>query len=101
MYPHLDPETGEITTSDSLRMAPKLQHLYNFLVENQHIRPIHDYNPEFLSILSRDVYRRMQEGDPTWVHQVPPGVALLVCQDHLLGYNPEKFATSPQASATN
>ena len=100
VYPHLDPETGEITTSDNLRMAPKLQHLYNFLVENQHIRPIRDYNPEFLSILSRDVYRRMQEGDPTWVHQVPPGVALLICQDHLLGYNPEKFATSPQPAMT-
>ncbi|MBV8556301.1 MAG: hypothetical protein JO116_12125 [Planctomycetaceae bacterium] len=100
VYPHLDPGTGEITTTDNLQMAPKLQHLYNYLVENQHIRPIRDYKPEFLSILSRDVYRRMQEGDPTWVHQVPPGVALLICQDHLLGYDPEKFATSPPVATT-
>ena len=31
----------------------------------------------------------MHEGDPTWVHEVPPGVALLICQNHLLGYDPE------------
>ena len=36
----------------------------------------------------------MREGDPTWVHDVPPGVALLICQRHLLGYDPEKFETA-------
>ncbi len=49
------------------------------------------YKPEFLSISSRDVYRKLKEGDPTWVDDVPPNVALLICQRHLLGYDPEKF----------
>jgi hypothetical protein len=34
-----------------------------------------------------------------WVHEVPPGVALLICQNHLLGYDPEKFETDPHPSA--
>ncbi len=88
-YPELDPETGTVITAPSLRVAPKLQHLYAFLVESGHIQPIDAYHDEYLTIHSHDVFRRMHEGDPTWVHEVPPGVALLICQSHLLGYDPE------------
>ena len=87
------PTTKTIVTADDLRVAPKLQHLYNYLIENQHIQPIREYKPEYLSMfnLSRDVFRRLQEGDPTWVDDVPANVALLICQRHLLGYDPENF----------
>jgi hypothetical protein len=44
------------------------------------------------------VYRKLREGDPTWVHDVPPNVALLICQRHLLGYDPEKFETAVAAA---
>jgi hypothetical protein len=96
-YPLLDVATGTILTAGNLRVAPNLQHLFNYLIENRHIEPIRDYNPDYLGIFSRDVYRRMREGDPTWVHEVPPGVGLLICQDHLMGYDPEKFATDPES----
>ena len=90
-YPLLDPKTGALITAGNLRVAPKLQHLYDYLIENQHIQAIRDYKPEYLTIFSRDVLRKMREGDPTWVHDVPPGVALLICQRHLLGYDPAQF----------
>ena len=38
-----------IVTADDFRVAPKLQHLYSYLIENQHIQPIRDYKPECLS----------------------------------------------------
>jgi hypothetical protein len=79
-------------------VAPKLHHLYRYLVENRHIEPIRDYRPEFLTIFSRDVYRRMHEGDPTWVHEVPPGVAILICTNHLLGYDPAKLESNVEAT---
>jgi hypothetical protein len=94
-YPYRDPKTGAIITAGNLRVAPKLQHLYDYLIENQHIQPIRDFNPENLSIFSRDVFRRMQDGDPSWVHEVPPAVALLICQRQLLGFDPAKFEESP------
>ncbi|SIN94360.1 hypothetical protein SAMN05444166_1721 [Singulisphaera sp. GP187] len=90
-YPGLDPETGAIVTANDLRVAPNLQHLYNFLVENQHVLPLRDFTAEYLSINSREVYQRMRDGDPNWIHEVPPGVALLICQDHLMGYDPAMF----------
>lgn len=94
-YPQRDLKTGAIITAGNLRVAPKLQHLYDYLIENQHIQPIRDFNPENLSIFSRDVYRRMQEGDASWVHDVPPAVAFLICQRKLLGFDPVKFEESP------
>ena len=91
VHPLLDPVAGISATAADFRVSPKLQHLYNFLVESGHIQPIRDYKSEYLSIFSHDVYRKLKEGDPTWVDDVPPNVALLICQRHLLGYDPEKF----------
>ncbi len=90
-HPVLDPPTGAIVSADDLRVAANLQHLYRHLLENGHIRPVRDYNPEYLSVYARQVLRRMRDGDPTWIDEVPPGVALLICRNHLLGYDPERF----------
>jgi hypothetical protein len=101
-YPILDQQTGSIVTADGLKVAAKQQHLYNFLIESQNIEPIVDFKPECLSMrnLSRDVFRRLQEGDPSWIDDVPPNVALLICQRHLLGYDPDKFESSEKAPAS-
>ena len=97
-YPFREPKTAAIITAGNIRVAPKLQHLYDYLIENQHIQSIRDYNPENLSIYSREVYRRMQDGDPSWVHEVPPGVAFLICQRQLLGFDPAKFESEAEVS---
>jgi hypothetical protein len=100
VYPMLDPVAGTTATAADFRVSPRLQHLYNYLVDNGHIQPIRDYKPEFLSVFSRDVYRKIREGDPTWVHDVPPNAALLICQRNLFGYDPAKFeepAGAPQS----
>src|SRR5206468_7942959 len=98
-YPYRDPRTNALITAGNLRVAPRLQHLYDYLIENQHIQQIRDYNPENLGILSKDVYRRMQEGDASWVHEVPPGVALLICQRQLLGFDSARFDTPPPCAS--
>jgi hypothetical protein len=100
VYPLLDSQTKKILTADNLQVAPKLQHLYKYLTETQNIQPIRDFNPECLSMLnlSRDVFRRLQVGDPTWIDDVPPNVALLICQRHLLGYDPKNLESSPDMS---
>ena len=91
VYPMQDASTGAVITAGNLRVAPRLQHLYNYLIENQHIQAIRDYKPDNLRIFSRDVYKRMHEGDPTWLDDVPPGVGLLICQRRLMGYEPAVF----------
>jgi hypothetical protein len=99
VYPEKDARNGALITAGNLRVAPKLQHLYDYLIETQSIQPIRDYNPDNLLIQARDVYNRMKHGDPTWVHDVPPGVALMICQRHLLGYDSPKFEASAEPVA--
>jgi len=96
-YPLQDPKTGALITAGNLRVAPKIQHLYDYLIENQYVQAIRDFEPENLPIFSRDVLRRIREGDPTWVFMVPPGVALLICQRKLLGYDPVRFESNSPA----
>ncbi len=94
VYPMLDPVAGTSSTAADFRVSPRLQHLYNYLVDNGHIEPIRDYRAEFLGVFSRDVYRKLAEGDPSWIDDVPPNVALLICQRHMLGYDPSRYESS-------
>jgi hypothetical protein len=95
IYPLLEANTKALITATNLRVASRIQHLYDYLIENQYIQAIRDFAPENLSIFSRDVLRKMREGDPSWVHQVPPGVAFMICQRQLLGYDPARFEDEP------
>ena len=92
VYPMLDPVAGTSATAADFRVSPRLQHLYNYLVENGHIQPIRDYNPEFLGVFSRDVYpASCTRGTPPGSTTSRPTWRLLICQRHLLGYDPDKF----------
>jgi len=50
VYPKIDEETGELVTATKLEVAPNLRSLYQYLLENEFIQEITDYNPEFLRI---------------------------------------------------
>ena len=94
-YPLLETKSGALITAENLLVAPQLQHLYNYLLENQHIQAIRGYNRDNLRILSREVFRKMHEGDSSWEHDVPESVAALIRERKLLGYNPAHFSPSP------
>ena len=85
-YPHQDPTSGSIITANNLRVAPHLQHLYAFLLENHFIQAIKDYNECCLPIFSRDVLTRIKEGQSGWEIMVPPQVADIIKERKLLGY---------------
>lgn len=86
VYPLRDPATGSIITARNLRVAPHLQHLYDYLIENNYIQPIRDYRPEYLPIFSPDVLAKLKTGDATWEKMVPTQVAQIIKERKLLGY---------------
>lgn len=88
VYPELESNTGSITSATNLRVAPHLRHLHAFLVENRMIEGLREYDPECLSIKSRDVLRLIQAGDPAWEPMVPAAVATMIKERRLLGYKP-------------
>jgi hypothetical protein len=95
VYPLQDAKTGSIITARNLRVAPHLQHLYAYLVENNYIQPIRDYRPEYLPIFSRDVLAKIKSGDGNWEQMVPAQVANIIKERKLLGYQ-EPRARHPE-----
>jgi len=85
VYPFKDPTSGSILTAGNLRVASHLRHLYAYLLENQFILGLRDYNEEFLPIFSRDALKKIKSGDPEWEKMVPPQVAAVIKDRKLLG----------------
>jgi len=83
-YPRLG-ANGSVVTADSLRLEPRLHHLYAYLRENDFIVPITDYREETLAIKSPDVLARLRAGDSSWEKCVPAEVAKIVRERRLLG----------------
>jgi hypothetical protein len=86
VYPFQDRVTGSIITAGNLQVAPNLRHLYAYLLENQFIQAIRDYNDAFLPIYSPDVLANIRTGDRAWEIMVPPQVAHIIKERKLFGY---------------
>ncbi len=95
VYPLRDAATGSIITARNVRVAPHLQHLYAYLVENNYIQPIRDFNPAYLPIFSRDVLGLIKSGNGSWEQMVPPQVAKIIKERKLLGYKPSQAKPEP------
>ena len=61
-----------------LKVAPHLQSLYNYLVENESILSLDFFNRQYLHIFSRDILDRIAANDHSWQDMVPPQVATLI-----------------------
>ncbi len=79
---------GVLINAKNLQVTDHLRNLYAHLLENHYIDCIVGFDPSILNIFSRDVLRRLKEGDPTWEQLVPPSVATAIKKRKLFGYAP-------------
>jgi hypothetical protein len=86
VYPHLEPETGVLTTVENFPVAAELQHLYAHLVQNRFVQGIADYDPKLLPIRRREVLQKIQAGTPGWEEMVPEQIVKLIKERGLFGY---------------
>jgi hypothetical protein len=86
VYPMIDEKTGLFLTGTKLEVAPNLQSLFRYLVENQFIQEITDYDPAYLRIHPPEVLAQLQSGDPAWEKMVPPKVADIIKSRQFFGY---------------
>jgi hypothetical protein len=86
VYPLLDRLSGELTTVASFPVSERLRKLYAYLVEQNAIRALDNYDPQYLPVFSRDVLRRIAASDASWETMVPGEVAHLIKQRNLLGH---------------
>jgi len=86
LYPLKDHETGEILTSENLKVHPRVKELYKYFKFNGKMVDIVDYNPKILDILSRKVLLMIHEGQKGWEKLLPTGIADLIKDQRLFGY---------------
>jgi hypothetical protein len=85
VYPML---TGDkVTTIENAEVGADLQPLYDYLARRGSFVDLDNYKPEYLPILSRDVLRRINNGEPGWEPMVPPEVAQLIKKRGFFGYH--------------
>ncbi len=77
-----------LINAKNVQVVDHLRNLYNHLLENHYIECIVGFDPSILHIFSRDVLRRIKEGDASWENMVPPIVATAIKTRRLFGYAP-------------
>jgi hypothetical protein len=90
LYPMKNPETGEYTTSENLKVHPRMKELYKFFKYNGKVVDIVDYNPEVLNIFSRQVLSMIENGEEGWGEMLPKGVSEIIKDKKLFGYSGNK-----------
>jgi hypothetical protein len=86
IYPMIDDKTGELMTAPKLEVAPNLRSLYRYLLENEFIQEITDYDPAYLTIYPPDALAKLQSGDRAWEQMVPPEVTKIIKDRQFFGY---------------
>jgi hypothetical protein len=86
VYPMIDEKSGELVTAKKLEVAPNLRSLYRYLIENEFIQEISEYNPEYLCIHPPDALVKLQSGDPGWERMVPSEVTRIIKSRQFFGY---------------
>jgi len=86
VYPMIDEATGKVITATKLKVAPNLRSLFQYLIDNNFIEEIADYNPEYLSIYPPAALAKLQAGDRGWERMVPPEVARIIKEREFFGY---------------
>lgn len=87
VYPMLDPDTGEYTNSDNLKVHPRMKELYKFFKYNGKVVDIEDFDKSHLNIFSRTVLKMIKNNEAGWEKLLPEGVSEIIKQKELFGYS--------------
>lgn len=90
LYPMKDEESGQIINSNNLKLHPRMKDFYKFFKYNGKIVDIFDYEPEYLSIFSRNILKLIASNQRGWEDKLPEGIAELIKKEHMFGLNTPK-----------
>jgi hypothetical protein len=100
VYPLRAKESDELQTIHNVKVDPKLQPLYDYLVGRGSFVQLDNCNLAYLSIFSRDVLKRIATQDESWEEMVPPQVADLIRERGFFGYRPNEKAVVDGAATS-
>ena len=86
VYPANDVETGDLYTLNNFVIPDNLLGLKQYLVDNNKLEAIEDYDTKLLHILSDDVLSKIKVGSTAWEEDVPSEVVKAIKFLGLFGY---------------
>ena len=92
LYPLKDKESEEITTSENLKVHPRMKELYKFFKYNGKVVDIKNYDPEILDIYSREVLQMIAEGKNGWEEMLPEKTTAMIKELDLFSHQKQKEA---------
>ncbi|MBC8768890.1 TonB-dependent receptor [Arenibacter sp. BSSL-BM3] len=90
LYPMRNEETGQIMTSNTIKVHPRMKELYKFFKYNGKVMDIIDYDPEILHVFSRDVLKKIINGEEGWESVLPEGIAEIIKKKKLFIRKPKE-----------
>jgi len=91
LYPFKNAKTGEIVTSENLKVHPRMKELYKFFKYNGKVIDIKDYDTEILNVFSKTILDMIAAGNHGWEEMLPIGIADTIKEERLFGYSKRKF----------
>ena len=85
LYPMKD-ESGNIITSENLKVHPRMKELYKFFKFNGKVIDIKDFDEKNLDIFSRKVLKMICRGESGWEDMLPEGTADIIKKEKLFSY---------------
>jgi hypothetical protein len=90
LYPMLG-DDKEVINSENLKVHPRMKELYKFFKFNGKVVDVTDYDEKNLEIFSREVLKMINKGIPGWENMLPEGIADLIKEHQLFGYDPNRI----------
>lgn len=87
IYPYFDPNSQQLVTIDTLKVADNLRQLFGYLVDRRYIVQLRDINHDYLEICSPDVLKKIGADNTESEAMVPPRVAEAIKTGSLFGYS--------------
>ncbi|MEY8849299.1 TonB-dependent receptor [Psychroserpens sp. XS_ASV72] len=95
LYP-MQNDDGTVTTSENLKVHPRMKELYKFFKYNGKVVDITDYDDSILTIFSRTVLKKIASGNDDWETMLPEGVSKLIKEKSLFGCESEQVHLGDQ-----
>lgn len=86
LYPYKNQETGELSKTANIDIHPRFKALYEYFVHNHRIQDIENFDEDILHIFSREVLRKIRNGEPGWEEMIPKYVDNIIKEKRLFGY---------------
>jgi len=90
-YPVLQESNNKLLSADILPVPEGIRFLYQYLLENQHIVEVTDFNQDLLHIFPQKVLKLIQAGSDEWENMVPAKLAELIKEKEMFGYPSSKL----------